>query len=110
MDTLLWLPSFSDTNLVSRPSPSHVTSTLRASACIFLWLRLLCVLFVSAVFGPYVLTITIMMKDVLKFVVVLIIIILAFASAFFVLYEPAPIYRHAPTNGWPAFLVSSPEC
>lgn len=70
--------------------PSQTTRNLRAFAALLLWLRMVRVLLIFPWSGPYVLMIFTMLQDVFKFVGVLFAFVLAFAAAFFALYEPAP--------------------
>jgi len=91
------------------PPPSYETSTLRASAALFLWLRVLRILLVVPWLGPYILMVFRMVQDVLKFLAILFVAVLSFTAAFFNLYEPAPAVRSTPTNGWPS-LGSEPTC
>jgi len=96
-------------NLQGCPPPSDVTSGLRASAALFLCLRVLRILLVFSWLGPYILMVFRMVQDVLKFLAILFVAVLSFTAAFFNLYEPAPAVRSTPTTGWP-FLGSEPTC
>ena len=83
--------------------------TLRAVAVIFLWLRMLRVLLMHSTYGPFVLMIIEMITDVRKYMVILLLVVLAWASAFYCMYEHSPLYRVAETRGWP-MLGAAPTC
>ena len=92
-----------------RQPPSDETRTLRALAVLFLWLRMLRVLLMHPTFGPFVLMIISMMADVRKYMVILLLVVVAWASAFYAMYEHSPLYRVTETAGWP-ILGASPTC
>ena len=90
-------------------APSPHTRTLRMLAAFFLWARLTRVLLVLPSFGPYVLMVFTMINDVLKFLALLAMVILAFAAALFSLSEQGPSIRQQDVQ-WPPFLDSEAAC
>jgi hypothetical protein len=65
------------------------TRKLHAATCLLLWLRLARVLLVSSRLGPFILMVFNMFKDVANFLVLITIVVVAFAAANFILYRPS---------------------
>ena len=74
---------------MSTDSENETATTLRAAAVFLLWLRVIRVLLISPKFGPYVLMFFCMLfGDVLYFMVLLGVLLVAFAASWTVLLEP----------------------